>query len=144
MTGKMRRHVATPSVVVLAAAAFLTGCGAGEPDDAVYCVDNDNVVVDDNKCDDSTGTHGNGAFWYMMGRYNSGLTPGTRLDPGLSTARFSSTDSAARTKAGFSPTGKISTGRSGGLGAGTNSGKSGSFGSSGGLGGGARGGSAGG
>ena len=129
MTGKMRRHVVTPSVVVLAAAAFLTGCGAGEPDDVVYCVDKDNVIVDDSKCDDSTGTHGNGAFWYMMGRYSPGLTPGTRLDPGLSTARFSSTDSAARTKAGFSPTGKISTGKSAGFG--TGSGKSGGFGGSG-------------
>lgn len=126
MKSSASRAVTTPSVVVLAAAAFLGGCGTSEPDDVVYCVDKNNVIVDQDRCDDSSGTTSNGAFWYMMGRYNSGLQPGTQLNPAQSTARFRSTDTAARTKAGVPATGKIATGKSSGFG--TGSGKSGGFG----------------
>lgn len=122
------RHgaISAPVAVISAAALVLSGCGASEPDDVVYCVDENNMIVDEDRCDDTSGTHSNGFFWYMVGRYNSGLKPGTSLDPALSSARFRSTDSAARTKAGFSSTGKISTGKSAGFGKG--GGKAGGFG----------------
>lgn len=144
MTSRASRSVATPAVVVLAAASFLGACGAPEEkDDVVYCVDESNETVDPDRCDDSTGTTSNGIFYYMMGRYNSGLPIGSQLNPSQSTARFRSTDTAARTKYGFSPSGKIATGKSAGFG--TGSGKSGGFGGSksGGSGGGAKGGSGG-
>lgn len=123
-----RGNFSSPIAITAASAlAFgLSGCGANEPDDVVYCVDENNVIVDQDLCDDSSGTHSNGIFWYMMGRYSSGMQPGQSLDPQLQTARFRSNDGAARTKAGFKSSGKISTGKSAGFG--TGSGKSGGFG----------------
>ena len=126
MPSTTSRNVVAPAFVVLAATAFLGGCSTSEPDDVVYCVDVNNKIVDEDLCDDSSGTTSNGVFWYMMGRYNSGLQPGTQLNPAQSTARFRSTDTAARTQAGVPATGKIATGKSSGFG--TGSGKSGGFG----------------
>ena len=124
----------------LAAAAMLTlsGCSAfeEEPDDVVYCVDESNTVVDDSKCDDTTTSSGTSPlFWYMMGRYNTGLPLGSKLDPSQSTQRVPFNDPAARSAAGLNKSGTVATGKSvsgksGGFGTGT-SGKPGGFGGSG-------------
>jgi len=125
----------------LAAAAMLTlsGCSAfeEEPDDVVYCVDESNTVVDDAKCDDTTTTNSGTSplFWYMMGRYNTGLPLGSKLDPSQSTQRVPFNDPAARSAAGLNKSGTVATGKSvsgksGGFGTGT-SGKPGGFGGSG-------------
>lgn len=134
-------------LTALSAAAVLTmsGCAAFDdaPDDVVYCVDANNQIVDDAKCDDTT-THGGGGtsplFWYMIGRYQSGLSQGTALDPSYATSRVPYNDPTARSNAGLSKSGKVAqvgksvSGKSGGFGSGSSGGsggKSGGFGSSG-------------
>ncbi len=133
---------AAAAVAVSATAVLvLGGCSAFDdsPDDVVYCVDADNKVVDDSKCDDSSSSGGvgsNPAFWYLIGRYQGGLSQGTVLDPSVSKYRVPYNDATARGNAGLSKTGKVAqvgksvSGKSAGLG----SGKSGSGGKSGGFG----------
>jgi len=127
----MRKKMALPALA-MSATLFLSGCSAfEEPDDVLYCVDEGNKVVDQQKCDDDATSNG-GAFWYMMGRYGTGLPAGSQLDSSQSTSRFKSNDAAARSTAGLTQTGKVSTGKSvtgksGGFG--TGSGNSGGFGS---------------
>ena len=109
------RMSAPASVTALAVGLAMTGAlsaCSGTTDDVVYCVDQNNQIVDDSKCDDSTGTSNNGLFWYMVGRYGSGLQPGTRLDPAQG-QRVSPRDQAARERAGIPRTGKVSTGKTG-------------------------------
>ncbi|MGC0270399.1 hypothetical protein ACPROK_12610 [Glutamicibacter soli] len=119
----VQRRFTLPAVAT-AAALVLTSCGSDSgfestPDpstaaaeDTVYCVDEDNVIVDETQCDDaeqtSTQHHGPGIgtalMFFMIGRYAGGLRPGTKLDPSQSTQRFRSDDAAARSKAGLSGT----------------------------------------
>lgn len=97
---------------VILASGTLTGCGAQE-ETVVYCVDENDEVVDENLCDqDSGSTSGGGFFFFMAGNYGSGLQPGTKLDRSAG-SRFSPTDTAARKSAGLPETGKVSTGKSG-------------------------------
>ncbi len=141
---------------------MLTGCGSDSgfestPDpstaaaeDTVYCVDEDNVIVDETQCDDAQQTsaqhHGPGIgtalMFFMIGRYAGGLRPGTKLDPAQSTQRFRSDDAAARSKAGLSGTVRngysASTGKPAGFG--STSKKNSGTGHSGGFGGGTSGG----
>ncbi|HBV09975.1 hypothetical protein ACFO7V_15120 [Glutamicibacter bergerei] len=107
--------VATAAALVLSSCASDAGSNSGfesTPEDTVYCVDQDNVVVDEAQCNDAQGSSahhggsgiGTALMFFMIGRYAGGLRPGTRLDPTQSTQRFSTTDNAARTKAGLSGT----------------------------------------
>lgn len=152
------RTIALPAVIA-AASLVLAGCSAGmfesAPEDTVYCVDQNNTIVDEQKCEEESaasasqpstgsGSHGVGSalFFYMIGRYSGGLQPGTRLDQNLSTHRFATTDQAARTQAGMPATGpvkngySVSTGKPAGFGSksggsGNNGGKPGGFGGAG-------------
>ena len=98
----MKRSKSVNLVVVpLLAAAFLSGCG-GDKEHA-YCVDQFNVVTDNDHCD-----RGNdpGYFWFFGG---PGLTRGSYAGAG---ERINSTDKAALAKRG----GFGSSARSGGVG----------------------------
>jgi hypothetical protein len=137
MRQRMTGLAGMSAVAVLA----LSGCSSigNEPDDVVYCVDKDDKVVSQEKCDDDA-SRGGGGFFYMHGPYATGLTPGTKLDSSKAygTKVPSSATSAQRDAAGLPKTGSITSGKSipgktGGFGAG--SGKSGGFGFGGGTGG---------
>ncbi|MER8025675.1 hypothetical protein [Glutamicibacter protophormiae] len=163
----VQRRFTLPAVAT-AAALVLTSCGSDSgfesastsdtgfeststaPEDTVYCVDEDNVIVDETQCDDAQQTsahhHGPGIgtalMFFMIGRYAGGLRPGTKLDPAQSTQRFRSDDAAARSKAGLSGTVRngysASTGKPAGFG--STSKKNSGTGHSGGFGGGTSGG----
>lgn len=149
----------TLPAVATAAALVLTGCGssgfesAAQPEDTVYCVDADNVVVDEAQCEAEANANGGNAhnsvgsslfLWYMVGRFTSGLRPGAKLDPAMSNHRVQTTDPVGRSAAGLSPSGPLRNGQSAGFGkSGTSkqgptpgkSGKPGGFGGSSGTGG---------
>lgn len=88
-------------VVPLLAAAFLSGCG-GEKETA-YCVDQNNVVTDNEYCDRADNP---GYLWFFGA---AGLTRGSLAGAG---ERINSTDTAALAKRG----GFGSSARSGGVG----------------------------
>lgn len=111
----VQRRFTLPAVAT-AAALVMTSCGSDSgfesstPEDTVYCVDENNVIVDDAQCNDAapTTTHHSGVgtalMFFMIGRFAGGLRPGTQLDPSQSTQRFRSNDVNARAKAGLSGT----------------------------------------
>lgn len=111
-------RVGSVSVLTVSAAAFLSGCGADG--DVAYCVDQSNVVIEDQWCDDDDDSYG----WINTGKHKSKLKKGAALVGGT---RISPKDTAARGAAGLPATGGLSgkSGKSGGFGGG---GKSGSFG----------------
>ena len=123
--------------VATAAALVLSGCGSSgfessEPEDTVYCVNQDNVVVDEDQCGEegTTGhsTHSGGSsllLWYMIGKYTAGQRPGAQLDPALASHRVQTTDTAGRTAAGLNATGTVKNGQNAGFGK-ASTGKSGS------------------
>lgn len=143
MTSPRTRRIALPAVAALAA-LVLAGCADDQfestPSDTVYCVDEDNTIVDESRCDDTSTGHGGGGgsalAWFLIGRYAGGLSVGSRLDPAMSTSRFAANDSAARAAAGLSSTGRVSNGISAstgkaagfGKGSGGSGGKPGGFG----------------
>ena len=122
------KRITLPAVAA-AAALVLSGCSAGFGDaDRAYCVDKDNRVVSESNCDQTRGGTGAG-FWFLAGRYASGIAPGTQLDSSQSTARIAASDTPARTAAGIGKTGIVNGSvASGKAGFGSGSGKSGGFG----------------
>lgn len=131
----------TLPAVATAAALVLTGCGssgfetASQPEDTVYCVNAQNVVVDEAQCESEANANGGTThnsvgssllLWYMVGRFTSGLRPGARLDPAMSSHRVQTTDAAGRSAAGLSPTGAVKNGQSAGFGKSGTTGKPGS------------------
>lgn len=144
MTPPRTRRIALPAVATMAA-LVLAGCADDQfestPSDTVYCVDEQNTIVDESLCDDtSTGHSGGGSAlaWFLIGRYAGGLAVGSRLHPAMSTSRFAASDAAARAAAGLSSSGRVSNGISASTGkpAGFGSGSGGSGGKPGGFGGG--------
>lgn len=123
--------------VATAAALVLSGCGSSgfessAPEDTVYCVDQDNVVVDEAQCEEESATghstHAGGSsllLWYMVGQFTAGQRPGAQLNPAFASHRVQTTDTAGRTAAGLSATGTVKNGQSAGFGK-TTTGKSGS------------------
>lgn len=114
MTTKRRAgmHKAPAAITALVlAGGILTGC-AEQEETVVYCVDENDEIVDDDLCDEDGNTSNGGFFFFMAGNYNSGLRPGTKLDRNMG-SRFSPTDTAAREKAGLPKTGKVTTGKTG-------------------------------
>lgn len=131
----------TLPAVATAAALVLTGCGssgfesAAQPEDTVYCVDKDNVVVDEAQCEAEANANGGNThhsagssllLWYMVGRFASGQRPGAKLDPAFSNHRVQTNDSVGRSAAGLSPTGAVKNGQSAGFGKSGTTSKSGS------------------
>ena len=112
MTRRMSGFNKAPRIVTAAAVGIsmsgvLSACSLGSNDD-VYCVDKDNVVVDEDLCDDTRGG-GGGGYFFLIGAFGGGIGPGARLD-GSRGQRISSTDRAARAAAGLPASGKVSNG----------------------------------
>ncbi len=118
------------SVVPVVAAAFLAGCGEEEEQETAYCVDENEMVVDNSQCDDEydRGGGGGGFFWFFAGgSIGRGLGPGSRVG-GLQGDRIRASDRAALANRG----GFGSRARSTGVGRGAGSSSSGFSGRSGG------------
>jgi len=111
-----------------AAVGFLAACGTGQDDEAreVYCVDEQDQVVDDDQCEEAErngGFVGGVPFFFLVGgfggnRYSVGQTiPSTYT--GAAT-RVNPSDSTARRNSGLASSGKVTSGSriSGGIGSG--------------------------
>ncbi|WP_138758487.1 hypothetical protein [Modestobacter altitudinis] len=139
-TSRSNRVKAVISTVTLTGAAmgWLTACGAGGEDEnearEVYCVDEQDRVVDDDQCEEAErngGFVGGLPFFFLLGgfggnRYGVGQTI-PRQYTGAAT-RLNPSDSSARSRAGMPSTGKVASGTriSGGIGKGSVGGSSGS------------------
>ncbi|WP_138734338.1 hypothetical protein [Modestobacter excelsi] len=139
-TSRSNRVKAVISTVTLSGAAmgWLTACGTGGNDDnearEVYCVDEQDRVVDDDQCEEAErhgGFVGGLPFFFLLGgfggnRYGVGQTI-PRQYTGAAT-RVNPSDSSARSRAGMPSTGKVASGTriSGGIGKGSVGGSSGS------------------
>jgi hypothetical protein len=86
-----RSRAVNLTVVPLLAAAFVAGCASDESEESAYCVDAQDRVVDDERCDDGGSA---GYFVYFGGRalVGSRIGRGTTLTNG---DRVASTDHAA-------------------------------------------------
>ncbi len=141
-TTRSNRAKAAITTVSLTGAAmgFLTACGGGGGDDdnearEVYCVDEQDNVVDEDQCEEAERNGGIGLgglpFFFLLGnfggnRYSVGqripsqyTSTGTRVNP---------SDTAARSRSGLPSSGKVTSGSrvSGGIGSGGAGGSSGS------------------
>jgi hypothetical protein len=139
-TSRSNRVKAVISTVTLSGAAmgWLTACGTGGDDDnearEVYCVDEQDQVVDDDQCEEAErngGFVGGLPFFFLLGgfggnRYSVGQTI-PRQYTGAAT-RVNPSDSSARSRAGMPSTGKVASGTriSGGIGKGSVGGSGGS------------------
>lgn len=85
-----------------------------------YCTDANGTVVNDRYCD--TTYHPGGGYFISRGYYRTPYYEGQRLPH--TSSRVSSTDSAGRSKAGYSSSGSVATGKKGGFGHSASSGKS--------------------
>jgi hypothetical protein len=146
-TSRGNRVRAAVGTVTLTGAAmgFLAACGAGDAgsndEDAeareVYCVDEQDQVVDDDQCEEAErhgGFVGGLPFFFLMGgfggnRYNVGQRIPAQYT-GAAT-RVNPADGGARSRNGLPPAGKVASGTriSGGLGTGGGSGRVGTGGS---------------
>jgi len=138
-TSRGNRVKAAIGTVTLTGAAmgFLTACGTGADDDneaeRVYCVDEQDQVVDDAQCEEAErngGFVGGLPFFFLVGgfggnRYGVGQTiprqytqVATRVNP---------SDTSARSRNGLPSNGKVSSGSriSGGIGSGSGRGSTG-------------------
>lgn len=95
----------------------LAACGSDDErtDQTVYCVDQNDNVVDESLCDDTSTSSGSHFLMFAAAGYLLGSrlpTGGTRISP---------TDKSARTAAGLSSTGRAAgtTVKSGGIGKGS-------------------------
>ena len=139
-TSRSNRVKAVISTVSLTGAAmgWLTACGTGGDDEnearEVYCVDEQDRVVDDDQCEEAErhgGFVGGLPFFFLLGgfggnRYSVGQTI-PRQYTGAAT-RVNPSDSSARSRAGMPSTGKVASGTriSGGIGKGSVGGSGGS------------------
>jgi hypothetical protein len=135
-TSRSNRVKAVISTVSLSGAAmgWLTACGTdgGNDNDAreVYCVDEQDQVVDDEQCEEAErngGFVGGVPFFFLLGgfggnRYGVGQTI-PRQYTGAAT-RVNPSDSTARRAAGLAAAGKVASGSriSGGIGKGSGGG----------------------
>ncbi len=138
-TSRSNRVKAVISTVSLTGAAmgWLTACGTGGDENEareVYCVDEQDRVVDDDQCEEAErhgGFVGGLPFFFLLGgfggnRYSVGQTI-PRQYTGAAT-RVNPSDSSARSRAGMPSTGKVASGTriSGGIGKGSVGGSGGS------------------
>ena len=128
-TSRSNRVKAAVGTVTLTSAAmgFLAGCGTDDRDaERVYCVDQQDKVVDDDQCERAErggGFVGGLPFFFLVGgfggnRYSSGQVIPSRYSGGAQ--RFGVADTTARRNAGLPGSGKVTSGSriTGGIGSG--------------------------
>src|SRR3954465_8141217 len=97
---------------------FVAGCAVGEDSKAkrVYCVDEQDRVVDENQCEEAErhgGFIGGLPFFLLVGGFGGrSFVPGQRIPAQYtSTAqRMNPSDTSARSRAGLAATGKVASG----------------------------------
>jgi hypothetical protein len=115
---------------------FLAACGTGQDNEAreVYCVDEQDQVVDDDQCEEAErhgGFVGGVPFFFLLGGFGGNrYSVGQRI-PGQYTGaatRVNPSDSTARRAAGLAAAGKVASGTriGGGIGKGGGGGSVGS------------------
>jgi len=136
-SNRVRAVIGTVSLTG-AAMGFLAACGSDSDDEngahEVYCVDEQDAVVDDDQCEEAErngGYVGGFPFFFLVGgfggnRYSVGQTI-PRQYTGAAT-RVNPSDSTARRTAGLPNSGRVTSGSriSGGIGSGSGGGSSGS------------------
>jgi hypothetical protein len=137
-TSRGNRAKAAISTVSLSGAAmgFLAGCGNGNDNQAreVYCVDQQDQVVDDSQCEEAEhhgGFVGGLPFFFLLGGFGGNrYSVGQRIPAQYTGAatRVNPSDSTARSRSGLPTTGKVASGTriTGGIGKGGGGGSSGS------------------
>jgi hypothetical protein len=127
---RSNRVKAALSTVTLSGAAlgWLTACGTGEDDRAreVYCVDEQDQVVDDAQCEEAErhgGFVGGLPFFFLVGGFGGNrYSVGQRIPSQYTGAatRVNPADSAARRNSGLPTSGKVASGTriTGGIGSG--------------------------
>ena len=139
-TSRSNRVKAVISTVSLSGAAmgWLTACGTGQDDNGareVYCVDEQDNVVDESQCEDAERHGGVGLgglpFFFLLGNFGGNrYSVGQRIPQQYTTAgtRVNPSDTAARSRSGLPSSGKVTSGSrvSGGIGSGGAGGSSGS------------------
>jgi len=140
-TTRSNRAKAAITTVSLTGAAmgFLTACGGGGNDDnearEVYCVDEQDNVVDEDQCEEAERRGGSGLgalpFFFLLGSFGGNrYSVGQRIPQQYSSVgtRVNPSDTAARSRNGLPSTGKVTSGTrvSGGIGSGKAGGSSGS------------------
>ena len=139
-TSRSNRVKAVISTVSLSGAAmgWLTACGTGGEDDngarEVYCVDEQDQVVDDAQCEEAErhgGFVGGLPFFFLLGGFGGNrYSVGQRIPRQVTGAatRVNPSDSTARRAAGLAAAGKVASGTriGGGIGKGGGGGSVGS------------------
>src|SRR3954452_17222343 len=116
---------------------WLTACGTGQDDNGareVYCVDEQDRVVDDDQCEEAErngGVVGGVALFFLLGGFGGNrFSVGQTIPRQFTTAatRVNPSDSTARRAAGLAAAGKVASGTriSGGIGKGSVGGSGGS------------------
>jgi len=118
-----RRHRsrAVPLLAVPVLALAFAGCG--DEDEAAYCVDQNDQIVENRYCDDDAydGNNSGAFFWYYGGRAAGGrFVPGTRISGGDRVAASNVAENARRggfgsgSKTSASGVGRVASSSSGG------------------------------
>ncbi len=134
-SNRVRAAIGTVSLTG-AAMGFLAACGTDEESEAqrVYCVDEQDRVVDEEQCEEAErngGYVGGFPFFFLLGGFGGNrYAVGQTIPPQYtgSATRVNPSDSSARSRNGLPSSGRVTSGSriSGGIGSGSGAGGGGS------------------